>query len=235
MLFARETRPPQTREREMFGKSKRKHENMPLAGPAAMHSAEPTLTDPTSSISRGVTVVGNIFGEGTVQVFGRVEGEVRVSTVLIKEGAQVEGDVVAEDLTIAGLVKGTIHAKRVKLDSTAIVEGDIFHRSLWIDPNARFEGWSKREDNAGDRVQHALGINAIDGVQRALDVVAALGGGSGLAGPSSTAPPAEPEGGTGENSPSPIPSPTVVPGDTEPDSARAIPEHNVRNGRRTRK
>jgi cytoskeletal protein CcmA (bactofilin family) len=218
----------------MFGKSKRKHENMPLAGPAAIHSAELTdLTEPTSSISRGVTVVGHIFGEGTVQVFGRVEGEVRVSTVLIKEGAQVEGDVVAEDLSIAGLVKGTIHAKRVKLDSTAIVEGDIFHRSLWIEPNARFEGWSKREDNAGDRVQHALGINAIDGVQRALDVVAALGGGSGLTDSSSTA--AERRGGTGEISSSPIASPAVVPSDSEPDSARAIPEHSVRTGPRTRK
>jgi cytoskeletal protein CcmA (bactofilin family) len=120
-----------------------KHGNVPLAGPAAMHS-EPALTDPTSSISRGVKVVGKIFGEGTVQLFDRIEGEVRASTVFINECAQVEGDVVAEELTIAGQVKGTIYAHRVKLDSTAVVEGDIFHRSLWIDPNARFEGWSQR-------------------------------------------------------------------------------------------
>jgi cytoskeletal protein CcmA (bactofilin family) len=174
--------------------SKDKHENMPLAGPAAMHSAEPALTDPTSSINRGVTVVGKIFGEGTLQLFGRIEGEVRVATVLIKEGAQVEGDVVAEELTIAGQVKGTVHANRVKLDSTAVVEGDIFHRSLSIDENARFEGLSKREDNArdmprsplsrsstqDDRQTNVTNIDAIDPVQRALDVVAALGGGSRL-------------------------------------------------------
>jgi cytoskeletal protein CcmA (bactofilin family) len=127
----------------MFGKSKDKHEKMPLAGPVV-------LTDPTSSISRGVTVVGNIFGAGTVQVFGRIEGNVRASTVLIDEGAQVEGDLVAEELTIAGRVKGIIRGNRVKLVSTAFVEGDIFHRSLSIDENARFEGLSKREDNAGD-------------------------------------------------------------------------------------
>ena len=64
--------------------------------------------------------------------------------------AKVEGDIVAEELTISGQVKGTIHANRVKLNSTAVVEGDIFHRSLSIEENARFEGLSKREDKAVD-------------------------------------------------------------------------------------
>ena len=125
----------------MFGKSRDKHKNMPLAAPVV-------LTDATSSISRDVTVVGKIFGEGTVQLFGRIEGEVRASTVLIGEGAQIEGDLVAEEVLVAGEVKGTIHANQVKLNSTAVVEGDIFHRSLSIDENARFEGLSKYEDNA---------------------------------------------------------------------------------------
>jgi cytoskeletal protein CcmA (bactofilin family) len=97
-----------------------------------------------------MTVVGKIFGESTVQLFGRIEGELRAVTVLINEGAQVEGDVIAEELTICGQVKGTIHANRVKLNSTAVVEGDIFHRSLSIEENARFEGSSKRENNAVD-------------------------------------------------------------------------------------
>jgi cytoskeletal protein CcmA (bactofilin family) len=183
----------------MFGKSRDKHENMPLAAPVV-------LTDPTSSISRDVTVVGKIFGEGTVQLFGRIEGEVSASTVLIKEGAQVEGDVFAEELTIAGQVNGTIHANRVKLNSTAIVEGDIFHRSLSIDENARFEGLSKHEDNARGVLRSPLSrsstqddcpsnvttTGSIDRVQHALDVVAALRGGSRLADLSPTAPPAEP-------------------------------------------
>ena len=91
-----------------------------------------------------------MFGEGTLNVFGQVEGELRALNVLINEGARVEGDVVAEELTIGGQVKGAIHANRVKLNSTAVVEGDIFHRSLSIEENARFEGSSKREDNAVD-------------------------------------------------------------------------------------
>jgi cytoskeletal protein CcmA (bactofilin family) len=138
----------QYEEPQMFGKPK--DENDHLQRPAAVHSGEQVSTDQDTSISRGMTIVGKIFGEGTVQMFGRVEGELRALTVFINEGAQVDGDVVAEELTISGQVKGTVHASRVKLIGTAVVEGDVFHQSLSIEENARFEGSSKREDKAVD-------------------------------------------------------------------------------------
>jgi len=114
--------------------------------PAVASSAVPEV----SSISSGLSIVGKIVGHGAVTIFGHVEGELHASTVVIAEGAQMEGDVVAEELTIGGHVKGTIHAIRVKLNSTAVVEGDIFHRTLAIEENARFEGTSRRNENKID-------------------------------------------------------------------------------------
>jgi cytoskeletal protein CcmA (bactofilin family) len=76
-----------------------------------------------------------------VRICGRIEGELHASTILIDDGAQVEGDIVAEELIIGG---------RVKLNGGAIVEGDIFHRSLSIDENARFEGSSRRQETVTD-------------------------------------------------------------------------------------
>jgi cytoskeletal protein CcmA (bactofilin family) len=108
-----------------------------------------------SSLSSGMTVVGKIVSDGTVKIFGRVEGELHASSVFIADGADVVGDLVAQELTVGGRVKGIVHANRVKLNSTAIVEGDIFHRSLAIEENARFEGSSKREDNPVDAPTHA--------------------------------------------------------------------------------
>jgi cytoskeletal protein CcmA (bactofilin family) len=144
----------QNKERAMFGKSKDDNDQLPSAvqqpQPAATKSAERVSANEISTISRGMTVVGKIVGKGTVHVLGQVEGELRALTVLIDEGAKVEGDVVGEEMTIGGTVKGTIHASRVKLNSTAVVECDIFHRSLSIEEKARFEGSSKREDNAVD-------------------------------------------------------------------------------------
>jgi cytoskeletal protein CcmA (bactofilin family) len=103
-----------------------------------------------SSISAGLSIVGKIIGQGALTIFGHVDGELRASTVVIAEGAQMVGDVVAEELTINGHVKGTIHANRVKLGGTGVVEGDIFHRTLAIEENARFEGTSRRNENAID-------------------------------------------------------------------------------------
>src|SRR6516165_831747 len=86
-----------------------------------------------SSISSGLSIVGKIIGNGALTIFGHVEGEVRASTIVIAEGAQIEGEVSAEELTVGGYVKGTPHANRVTVNSTAVVKGDIFHRTLMIE------------------------------------------------------------------------------------------------------
>ena len=119
-------------------------------------AVDPSATPEVSSISSGLSIIGKIVGHGALTIFGRVQGELRASTVVIAEGAQMEGDVVAEELTVGGQIKGTIYANRVKLNSTGVVEGDIFHRTLAIEENARFEGTSRRDENkidAPSRVQ----------------------------------------------------------------------------------
>jgi cytoskeletal protein CcmA (bactofilin family) len=100
-----------------------------------------------SSINSGLSIIGKIIGNGALTIFGRVEGEVHASTVVVAEGAEMLGDVVAEELTVGGHIKGTIRANRVKINGTGVVEGDIFHRTLAIDENARFEGASRRNEN----------------------------------------------------------------------------------------
>lgn len=138
----------------MFGKTKGDDNDRgaaPQSQSAAAASSAPDSPESTSSISSGMSIVGKIVSDGTVKIFGRVEGELHASSVLICDGAQVEGDIVAEDLVIGGRVKGTVHANRVRLNGSAVVEGDIFHRSLAIEEHARFEGSSKREEAVIDK------------------------------------------------------------------------------------
>ena len=122
-------------------------ERQKVEGSAVAHSEPPAAPEAISCISSGLSIVGKIVGQGKLGIFGHVEGEVHASTVQIGDGAQVEGDIIAEELTIGGRVKGTIHANRVKLNSTAVVEGDIYHRSLAIEENAQFDGMSRRQEN----------------------------------------------------------------------------------------
>ena len=115
----------------MFGKAKgNSHKNdrlLPQAPqlqnltPASLAESDSTEI---SSISPGMTVVGNISSEGTLNVLGRVEGELHASIVRIDDGAHVEGTIAARELTIGGRFKGTIQANRVTLTSSAVVEGD---------------------------------------------------------------------------------------------------------------
>jgi cytoskeletal protein CcmA (bactofilin family) len=136
----------------MLGKSKDDGTNYDRDSSAVQqrHAVASSGVPEVSSISAGLSIVGKIVGRGALTIFGHVEGELRASTVVIAEGAHMEGDVSAEELTIGGHVKGTIHANRVKLNSTAVVEGDIFHRTLAIEENARFEGTSRRSETKID-------------------------------------------------------------------------------------
>ena len=111
---------------------------------------EPTATKKTgrdSCIGADMSIVGKIECNGPAQVFGRIEGEVCASDLLVGDGATIDGSVIAQNVTVCGRIKGTIRAVRVKLQNGGAVEGDIFHRSLSIDENSQFEGSSRRVEN----------------------------------------------------------------------------------------
>jgi cytoskeletal protein CcmA (bactofilin family) len=143
----------------MFGKAKggshKEGKHLPPAPqlqdltPANVAEADSTEI---SYIGPGMTVIGKICSEGTLNVFGRVEGELHASIVRISDGAHVEGAIAAQDLTIGGRFKGTIRANRVTLTSSAVVEGEIHHRSLAMEENAWFAGMSRPQKASADEV-----------------------------------------------------------------------------------
>jgi cytoskeletal protein CcmA (bactofilin family) len=115
--------------------------------PSSAARAEST---PVSCIGSGMSIVGNVECSGSAHVFGRIEGELRASELVIGEGAQIQGSVVAQEVIVSGTVKGTIRAVRVILQG-GTVEGDIFNRTLSIDESSVFEGASRREEKPGER------------------------------------------------------------------------------------
>jgi cytoskeletal protein CcmA (bactofilin family) len=99
-----------------------------------------------SSLGRGMLVTGNIVCAGSMQVLGRVTGDIHAANLIIGEGAHVEGNVIAQETVVHGVFKGTIHANSVKLQSTAVVDGEILSKSLTIEQSAQFEGVARRLD-----------------------------------------------------------------------------------------
>jgi cytoskeletal protein CcmA (bactofilin family) len=120
----------------------------------------PVRTDEMSTIGSGMQVVGNIVCAGALQIFGQVTGDIHAAQLSIRDGARVEGKVIAPDAVIEGAFNGTIHGNTVKLQKTAVVEGEIYNKSLSIEEDARFEGVSRRLERAVE------GPNASSGAAR---------------------------------------------------------------------
>ena len=119
------------------------------AGMAELLRAE---TPAIFAIGPGMTVIGSVSSEGTLRIFGRVEGELKASVVQICDGAEVEGAIAAQNVFIGGRFKGTIIANHVTLTSSAVVEGELHHRTLVVEKNARFAGVSRPQEEAPKEV-----------------------------------------------------------------------------------
>src|SRR5262249_55634055 len=98
-------------------------EVMGTVGPHDQSAARASTTKAgtASCIGSDMSIVGKIECNGPAQVFGRIEGELRASDLQISDGAQVEGNVIAQAVTVCGRVKGTIRADRVKLQNGGAV------------------------------------------------------------------------------------------------------------------
>jgi len=128
----------------------------------------------TQSAERFDTLIGPhslIKGElrlsSSTRIDGRVEGNITAGadsvTVVISEGAQVQGDILAHRILVAGKVSGQIHAtERVELQAQCMVQGDIKYGSIAIEHGARVMGLllqideSKRELSGDSDLRQAL-------------------------------------------------------------------------------
>jgi cytoskeletal protein CcmA (bactofilin family) len=95
-----------------------------------------------SLIGASLQFVGEIRSTGSVRIEGRVTGPVNAYMLTVAPGGEIAGPVVAQMAHIDGRVDGQIEADSVVLGPNAQVVGDITHRSLAMEPGARFEGRS---------------------------------------------------------------------------------------------
>ncbi len=102
------------------------------------------IDDDISTIGSGMQINGNVVCSGSLQVRGRIVGDIHASRLTICDGARVEGKIVAPETVIEGHFKGTVNGNDVKLQATAVVEGEIYHKTLAVEQNAQFEGVSRR-------------------------------------------------------------------------------------------
>lgn len=99
----------------------------------------------TGVIDRGCEFEGKLSFQGTVRISGTFRGEIYTpDTLIVGEGARIQGKIDAGTVVISGEVNGSVRAKhRVEIHHPAVFRGDILTPSLSVDEGVIFEGQSK--------------------------------------------------------------------------------------------
>src|SRR5580693_1752980 len=96
----------------------------------------------TGFIDQGVTLEGTLQLKGTFRIDGNVRGSIiSEQTVVLGEGARVEGQIEGNRVVIAGRFDGVIFAKgRVEIQAKGVVTGEVHSPCMVIDPGGIFDG-----------------------------------------------------------------------------------------------
>jgi cytoskeletal protein CcmA (bactofilin family) len=96
----------------------------------------------TGFIDQGVTLEGTLQVSGTFRINGVVKGNIiSERTVILGEGAKVEGQIEGNRVVIAGRFDGVIFAKgRVEIQAKGVVTGEVHAPCMVVDPGGIFDG-----------------------------------------------------------------------------------------------
>lgn len=116
----------------------------PLEAPRAPAQAAtpPPRPKPASMIAQGVTIKGDVVGDGELHLDCVVLGDIRVGKLILGPNSRIEGGVTAQVVEIHGAVQGCVTAQAVRLYGTCKVNGDITHEQLAMETGADFQGRS---------------------------------------------------------------------------------------------
>ena len=97
-------------------------------------------------VGKNTAIHGRVVLQESIRIDGKVVGNIESSkeesiTVVIGASGEVQGDIVAQRVVVAGKVAGNIHAhERVELHADCLVQGDIKYGSIAIEHGSKVLG-----------------------------------------------------------------------------------------------
>lgn len=127
-------------------KTEVKVEPQVLPSPEEQFDELPSLPKPRAStlITKGITFSGKLYGEGSIQIEGVVDGEIDLlGSVTIAGTGLVKGPITADVIRIAGHVEGDVTARdHLRLEKSGQMDGDVATVSLVVEDGGRLNGRS---------------------------------------------------------------------------------------------
>ena len=101
-------------------------------------------------VGAGAKLEGNIVSAGSLRIDGQVKGQINADgDVMLASQSQVEADIRANNVSVAGRFKGNITVKgRAEIGKGGRVDGNINSKTLVIEEGAIFHGQSVMDQAA---------------------------------------------------------------------------------------
>jgi cytoskeletal protein CcmA (bactofilin family) len=174
-----------------------------------------------SIVGQGTLIRGNVSGSGSLEIQGRIEGNVTMSgEVFIQPGALVKGNVTANQLSVAGSVAGNLTASEgLALEPGARVIGDLVASSIGIAEGALVRGLVRTADEAPLASAKAQPVPAVKAPAAQRPAMASFG--RSAAAPATVTKPAAPAF-PARHAPTPAPVPVAKPAPIAPVPAAVV-------------
>lgn len=98
-------------------------------------------------ISRDLKVEGVIISAGLIEIEGTIKGTIRGNSVILREDGIIEGEIIAESLSLRGQFSGNIQAKNINISSKARINGVIEYNLLSVEDGACIDGQFKKMES----------------------------------------------------------------------------------------
>ena len=101
-------------------------------------------------LGQGASLEGNIVSAGSLRIDGQIKGQINADgDVTLSPQSQVNADIKAENVTVAGRFKGNITVKgSAELTRGGRVDGNITCKTLVVQEGAIFQGQSIMDQQA---------------------------------------------------------------------------------------
>ncbi|MEE4153401.1 MAG: polymer-forming cytoskeletal protein [Erythrobacter sp.] len=93
-----------------------------------------------SVIGSDVMIKGDISASADLHVDGKIEGDIKCSSLVQGEASHINGAVQAEVARLSGKVEGSITARELTILKTAQIMGDVHYDALTIEQGAQVDG-----------------------------------------------------------------------------------------------
>ena len=115
----------------------------PAAAPVESANRAAVTSADQASISKGLSIKGEITGSESLFIDGKVEGSINLNgnRVTVGRNGQVAASITAREVVVLGKVRGNVTASdRVDIRAEGALTGDVAAARISIDDGAFFKG-----------------------------------------------------------------------------------------------